>query len=179
MTTGLMYMFDKYADIKLQIRLENNDFAAIGRVTTHWAYLEDMISEALWMLLDRPEGVEFDKYLAIPFNKRARRLKDLVRKIVHDKDNCEKLIDLIDQASFVHSQRDIIVHGMASRYGQPKNQILFRHSKHTTEETWKDYQMAAEDITQIAKKISDIHYELQDFLWTKLKLGWPDQPPES
>ena len=179
MTTGVIYMFDKYSDIKLRIGLEDNDFAAIGRVTTHWAYLEQMINEALWVLLNRPEGAEFDKYLAIPFNKRTRRLKDLVRKIVHDKDNCEKLIDLIDQASFVHSQRDSIVHGIASRWGQPKDQILFRHSKHTTDETWKDYQMVAEDLTQIAKKTSDIHYELMDLLWSKLKLGTPVQPPES
>lgn len=176
MNPELQYTLDPKARFKLHTALTDEDFAAIGRITVSWSYLELEINMALWAFLDYPNFEDRAEHLKIPFKKRARLVKDLASALLKDKPTLPTLIDLMDRASHLRAQRDMIIHGNMSRSGMTNGKIFLKHTQHATEADWRDYQKSTEDLTKLAEDITAIHWDFDQLIWHEIGLGKPQLP---
>jgi len=138
--------------------LSTDQLAAIGCIAVESAYLEDTVETIIYNLsgLTREKGEIFiDKFM---LDSKLNLLKEL--SIIKFKSKKRKLFlsELIGEIKSANSERIIAIHGL---WTQDINALLSGHgAKAMRSNSRRPASLSAHKLEDVAKRISDGHYEL-------------------
>jgi hypothetical protein len=95
----------------VEFELDENECAAIGRVTVHWAYLEHALYAATCLLADQLKVATPEDSKRSSFTRRLRALTDL-SKLLPDEADRRKFEQLIGRIANAEQDRHKLTHGV-------------------------------------------------------------------
>lgn len=142
---------------QIEFELDQDEYAAIGRVMVQWAYLEQGIYEMSVGVADA-FGIETPKDARHKsFSKRARTLRDLVGSYLDDRLR-ERFEGLLDTAALLADQRNQVAHG-TWEWDLKDPDLLTARCLRPSSDFEKNYR--CDQIHELADKIGRLSFDFQ------------------
>lgn len=152
----------------LKLLVGDKEFRAIGHVAAQWAFLENHIDSAIFVLAHQPATKHLEIKPALSFTRRMKNLRHMAKEALKNAPEAlSELLEIAQEASSLRSVRDDIIHGewrfVKADGGKTVRGIHIYSSVRDVK--YRSIPFSAENAEEIAAKISYATYKL--IIWSQ------------
>lgn len=144
---------------RLTLELTEQEYAALGRVSAQWAFLEHLVHWVTERML-QALGEARDEINSDSFRQRNRLFRELSNRMLANDSNLDRLIALIDEAGSLQGERQRLVHGLLDWDQENPDALLVTTRKNPGQRPWR---ITTDDINAVADKIAALNAKLHSF----------------
>lgn len=138
--------------------LDPREFAAIGRVTTHWAYLEHGVYAVSYALCQTANIPLPDEVVNLSFKRRLRALFDIIHEIFSDETEKSRLLKIHSQIARVEHERHKLTHGLWAWSMEDPDKLTASSFRPKVE---FEEPFDVEKMEELAVQIGEINFQLE------------------
>jgi hypothetical protein len=143
----------------LSLELTDEEYAALGRVSAQWAFLEHLIHWISERMLNAL-GETHRAMNSDSFRQRNRLFRELSDRLFSGDPNRDRLMGLIDEAGSLQGERQRLIHGLLDWDHANPEALLVSTRKNANGRPWR---IAVADINRVADKIAVLNAKLHSF----------------
>ncbi len=151
---------------ELEVPIPDEHFRLIGRITVHFALLEDVISRFIWHFISSEQRLGQIITAELSFRGLLALLSSLHKHRVTDPETLAELDKLLKQATRAEEKRNLIIHSCwAGDEGETDTALRIKFTaKKSKGFKFHSEEMAADDLAEICDFIDEIVVEVEDFM---------------
>jgi len=144
--------------------LSEEFFLALGRVTAHFAILEEQVEFLTWSLMGNDQRLGQIVTAEMSFRNKVALLSSVFRHRVDDDSVRDELEQILSRATAVEVQRNVVIHSSWGLGDSPETRTRFKKTARKGKGIEHQFeQMTAAQIESIAHEASAVAMDLSAF----------------